>query len=52
MCSKKTQHANADMTVIGKHMQVTFVQACDWGGGRQGGGATAAARVLDASNEY
>ena len=43
----ETQHANADMTVIGKHMQVTYVQACDW----EGGGATAAARVLDASNE-
>ena len=35
------------MAVIGKHMQVTFVQVCDW----EGGGATAAARVLDASNE-
>ena len=43
----ETQHANADMTVIGKHMQVTYVQAYDW----EGGGATAAARVLDASNE-
>ena len=28
-------------------MQVTYVQACDW----EGRGATAAARVLDASNE-
>ena len=48
---KKTQRANADMTVIGKHMQVIFVQACGGEGGRQGRGATAAARVLDASNE-
>ena len=48
---KKPQHANADMTVIGKHMQITFMQACDWQGGRQDRDATAAAHVLDASNE-
>ena len=48
---KKIQHANADMTVIGKRMQVIYLQACDWEGVRQGRGATTAARVLDASNE-
>ena len=30
------------MTVIGKHVQIIFVQACDWEGGRHGRGATVA----------
>ena len=46
---KKIQHANADMTVIGKYTQVIFVQACEWDGERQGRGSTAGTH--DASNE-
>ena len=46
---KKIQHPNADVRVIGKHIQVIFTQACAWEGERQE--RDAAARLLEASNE-